>query len=148
MAARTSRTPMAAGGRARRAGRPAAAPNAGRVALPPDRTAELRRLAALAELLDARWRIPGTGIRIGLDGIASIVPVLGDSATALVAAYLVAEAARLGVPKRVLVRMAGNVGIDWLFGSIPLVGTIFDIGFKANLRNLRLLRRHLEQEPR
>ncbi|EWY36469.1 hypothetical protein N825_26915 [Skermanella stibiiresistens SB22] len=111
-----------------------------------DYEAELARLQKLADLLDSRWRIPGTSIPIGLDGIASIVPVIGDSATGVVAAYLVAQAARLGVPRSILLRMAGNVGLDWAVGSIPVLGTLFDIGFKANRRNMRLLREHLERE--
>lgn len=111
-------------------------------------SAGLRRLAAIADLLDSRWRIPGTGIRIGIDGIASIVPVIGDSATALVAGYLVLEASRMHASKRVIARMAGNVFVDWLFGSIPIIGTIFDVGFKANRRNIALLRKDLERQGR
>jgi hypothetical protein len=103
-------------------------------------------LERLADLLDSRWRIPGLGIPIGIDGIASIFPVVGDSATGIVSAYLVYQASRLGVPRSVLLRMAGNAGLDWAVGSIPVIGTIFDIGFKANTRNVNLLRRHLERE--
>jgi len=115
-------------------------------ATPHDYDAKLAHLERLADLLDTRWRIPGTRIPIGLDGIASIFPVVGDSATGVVAAYLVFQAARLGVPRSMLLRMAGNVGLDWAVGSIPVLGTLFDIGFKANRRNMRLLRRHLERE--
>jgi hypothetical protein len=115
-------------------------------ATPKDHDALLFHLERLADLLDSRWRIPGTRIPIGIDGIASIFPVVGDSATGVVAAYLVFQAARFGVPKSVLLRMAGNVGLDWAVGSIPVLGTVFDIGFKANRRNMNLLRRHLERE--
>jgi hypothetical protein len=115
-------------------------------ATPKDHDALLVHLERLADLLDSRWRIPGTRIPIGIDGIASIFPVVGDSATGVVAAYLVFQAARFGVPKSVLLRMAGNVGLDWAVGSIPVLGTVFDIGFKANRRNMNLLRRHLERE--
>jgi|SRR3954447_18794782 hypothetical protein len=111
-----------------------------------DHDALLAHLERLADLLDSRWRIPGTRIPIGIDGIASIFPVVGDSATGVIAAYLVFQAARFGVPKSVLLRMAGNVGLDWAVGSIPVLGTVFDIGFKANRRNMNLLRRHLERE--
>jgi hypothetical protein len=110
--------------------------------------AQLRRLATLADLLDSRWRIPVIGARIGIDGIASLLPVIGDSATALVSIYLVVEAARMGATGGLLTRMGWNVFIDWLVGSIPVVGTIFDIGFKANRRNVDLLRRHLSQKRR
>lgn len=102
----------------------------------------LERLSRLARLLDTRWRIPGTAIPIGLDGIASIVPVVGDSATALVSAWMVYEARQMGAPTHLVVRMVANVGVDWLFGSVPLLGTLFDIGFKANRRNVALLHRH------
>jgi hypothetical protein len=115
-------------------------------ATPKDHDALLAHLERLADLLDSRWRIPGTRIPIGIDGIASIFPVVGDSATGVVSAYLVFQAARLGVPRSMLLRMAGNVGLDWAVGSIPVLGTLFDIGFKANRRNINLLRRHLEQE--
>jgi hypothetical protein len=116
------------------------------LATPKDHDALLAHLERLADLLDSRWRIPGTRIPIGIDGIASIFPVVGDSATGVVATYLVFQASRFGVPKSVLLRMAGNVGLDWAVGSIPVLGTLFDIGFKANRRNINLLRRHLEQE--
>lgn len=109
-----------------------------------DQGARLARLEALARLLDSRWRIPGIGVPIGLDGIASIVPVIGDSATGLVSAWLILEAARAGAPRHLLLRMVANAGLDWAVGSIPVIGTIFDIGFKANNRNVALLRRHLE----
>lgn len=107
--------------------------------------ARLERLRALANLLDSRWRIPGTRIPIGLDGIASIVPVVGDSATAIVSVYMIVEALRFGLPASVIARMAANVGLDWAVGSIPVLGTVFDIAFKANRRNIDLLHRHLER---
>jgi hypothetical protein len=115
-------------------------------AAPHDYDAKLAQLERLADLLDSRWRIPGLGIPIGIDGIASIFPVVGDSATGVVSAYLVYQASRMGVPKSVLMRMAANTGVDWVVGSIPVLGTLFDIGFKANRRNVNLLRRHLEEE--
>ena len=115
-------------------------------AAPQDYDAKLAQLERLADLLDSRWRIPGLGIPIGIDGIASIFPVVGDSATGVVSAYLVYQASRMGVPKSVLMRMAANTGVDWAVGSIPVLGTLFDIVFKANRRNVNLLRRHLEEE--
>lgn len=110
------------------------------------RQERLARLERLADLLDTRWRIPGTGIRFGLDGVASILPLVGDTATACVSAYLLWQAAELGASKPLLLRMAANVGLDWAAGSVPLVGTIFDVGFKSNRLNMRLLRRHLERQ--
>ena len=100
------------------------------------------RLTRLADLLDSRWRIPGTRIRFGLDGIASIVPVVGDTLTALWSAWMVIEAHRMGAPGGLIMRMVGNVALDWAVGSIPVIGTIFDVAFKANRRNVRLLSDH------
>jgi len=108
----------------------------------------LDRLRRLTRLLDTRWTIPGTRIGVGLDGIASLVPVAGDTLTALVSLHIIDEASRLGVPKRLIARMLGNVALDWAVGSIPVIGTIFDIAFKANVRNLRLIERHLDEDMR
>ncbi|WP_209879796.1 DUF4112 domain-containing protein [Azospirillum soli] len=105
----------------------------------------LERLRSLTRLMDTRWRVPGTRIPVGLDGIASLLPVVGDTATAVVSVYIVLEAARFGLPKSLIARMVGNVVLDWAGGSVPVVGTIFDIAFKANRRNLDLLHEHLEE---
>lgn len=107
--------------------------------------ARLEELERLAYLLDSRWRIPGTSWRFGLDGVASVVPGIGDGAAGLVSAYILWKAAKLGAAPHVLVRMAGNVALDTLVGSVPVLGTVFDVAFKANNRNIRLLRRHLER---
>ena len=106
----------------------------------------LDRLRRLTRLLDTRWTIPGTRIGVGWDGIASLVPVAGDTLTALISLHIIDEATRLGVPKRLIARMVGNVVLDWAVGSIPVVGTIFDIAFKSNVRNLRLIERHLDEQ--
>ncbi|MGR3571585.1 DUF4112 domain-containing protein [Brevirhabdus sp.] len=113
-------------------------------ALDPRAAQELRRLDRLAQLLDSRFRIPGTGIRFGLDGLIGLVPGLGDLATLAPSAYLLVQANRLGVSKATMLRMAGNTGIDFAIGAVPLLGDIFDIGFKANNRNVALLRADLE----
>lgn len=110
--------------------------------------AEVEKLERLAHWLDDRFRIPGTNIRFGLDGLIGLVPGVGDSATAISGAYLVARAHRLGAPTPVLGRMAGNILIDMAVGAIPLLGDLFDIGFKANRRNVELLKRHLQQGSR
>jgi hypothetical protein len=104
------------------------------------REEDIRRLESIADLLDSRFRIPGTDIRFGLDALLGLIPGLGDSVSLLPALYLMMEAKRLGASKFLLTRMAMNVGIDWLVGSIPLLGDIFDVGFKANRRNIKLLR--------
>lgn len=105
----------------------------------------LERLRRLTRLMDTRWRIPFTRIPIGLDGIASVVPVAGDTVTAVVSAYIVMEAARFDLPKTLVARMVFNVLLDWAGGSVPVLGTVFDIAFKANRMNLNLLHEHLEQ---
>lgn len=112
-----------------------------------DKQTELQRLDALADWLDSRFRLPGTNIRFGLDAILGLVPGVGDGALAIPAVYLILCAARLGAPKRVQLRMAFNVLIDLLVGAIPLVGDLFDVGFKANRRNIDLLKRALNTAP-
>ena len=102
-------------------------------------------LDKLARLLDSQWRIPGTQIRFGADALAGLVPVVGDLATAVLSAYIVARAADVGAPKSLLARMVGNVVLDTVVGSIPLIGSVFDVFYKANNRNIRLLQRHLEK---
>ncbi|MGP3697239.1 DUF4112 domain-containing protein [Rhodobacter sp. NSM] len=104
--------------------------------------AEIRRLDRLSKLLDARFRV--LGIRFGWDGIASLIPGVGDAATLLPGAWLIWRAHKLGVPTAVILRMAANSGLDFVGGSIPVLGTIFDVAFKSNLRNMALLRQHLE----
>lgn len=97
----------------------------------------------LAALLDSRWRIPGTSIRFGLDALVGLVPILGDAATGIVSAYIVWRARNCGAGNFLVARMLGNVLLDTLIGSVPILGSIFDVYFKANNRNIRLLRRHL-----
>jgi hypothetical protein len=105
--------------------------------------ASLRRLDRFAFLLDEAFRVPGTRWRIGLDGLVGFVPGLGDAATALVALYPIVEAWRHGAPPALIGRMLANLGIDTAVGSVPLLGDLFDVAFKANRRNVELLRRHL-----
>ena len=98
------------------------------------------RLKQLEHLFDRAFTFPGTNFRFGLDGIFGLVPVAGDAATAGVSMLLVADAWKSGARKRTLARMAKNVGVDFLVGSIPLVGDLFDFGYKANTKNIKLLR--------
>ncbi len=102
----------------------------------------LDHLDRIATLLDSQWRLPVVGYRFGIDGIASIVPVAGDVATALVSAYMIKRAHEIGAPKHVLAKMVGNVVFDTVAGSVPVIGTVFDFAFKANRRNMKLLREH------
>lgn len=110
---------------------------------PHPHAARLARLDRLARLMDARFRLPGTGFRFGWDSVLGLAPGIGDLATALPAIWILLEAARAGLRRRVLARMALNIAIDAGLGAVPLVGDLFDAGFKANLRNIALLRREL-----
>lgn len=100
----------------------------------------------LAHWLDDRFEIPGTDIRFGLDPIISLVPGAGDWTTGLVSSYFILLGAREEVPSSVLARMGFNVLIDILIGSIPLLGDIFDFGWKANTRNAELLKKYQENK--
>lgn len=97
------------------------------------------RLVALARLMDHSVRIPGLGLRIGLDPILGLVPGIGDAAGALISLYIVIEGVRLGASPRQVVMMLANIGIDLAAGAVPILGDIFDIAFKANTRNLAIL---------
>ena len=107
--------------------------------------AAIRRLQQLAYWLDDRFRLPGTNMRMGLDGLIGFIPGVGDFLTGALSAFIIAEAWRLGVPPSKLTRMGANLGIDVLVGAIPLVGDVFDIGWKANRKNIALVLRHLEE---
>ncbi|CAA2138497.1 MULTISPECIES: DUF4112 domain-containing protein [Methylobacterium] len=112
---------------------------------PDSREAALLRLEQFAHLMDSAFVIPGINRRVGLDAVVGLVPIIGDAAGMLLASYIVYEARRLGAPRWLLARMAMNVAFDGVIGAVPLAGDIFDAAFKANRRNVRLLRRHLEK---
>jgi hypothetical protein len=94
---------------------------------------------ALARLMDNRFEIPGLGVRVGLDALIGLLPGAGDAITTLVQAYIVFKAYRLGATRTQLAMMVGNIALDAAVGLIPGVGDVFDIAFKANVRNLRIL---------
>lgn len=108
----------------------------------------LARLDFLATMLDSAFLIPGTNVRFGLEGVVGLFPGIGDAITTAVSAWIVYEAKQLGVPKHVLARMIGNVALDGIVGAVPLVGDVFDVMWKANRRNIKLLRDHLEKKGR
>lgn len=108
-----------------------------------ERERVLEELDRLASWLDARWRVPGTQIRFGLDAVLGLLPVVGDLAATGPALYIVWRAHQLGAPKRLIARMLANVGLDTVAGSVPLLGNIFDVFFKASRRNHALLRAHV-----
>ena len=97
----------------------------------------------LADLLDTRFRIPGTNWRFGVDGILGLVPGVGDAAGLVLSSSVILQAVRLGARGATVVRMVGNVAVDTAVGAIPILGSIFDFAFKANTRNVRLLERHV-----
>lgn len=105
--------------------------------------ARIRRLKSLAGLLDDRFRIPGTRWRFGMDSIIGLVPGVGDAAGAVMSAYIIVEVARLGLPKRLLLKMIANMGVDSVLGVIPLVGDLLDASYKSNRRNVNLALDHL-----
>lgn len=104
-------------------------------------TAAVRRVDALAHLMDDAFPIPGFGVRFGLDPVIGLIPGVGDAIGAVVSAWIVLEAARLGAGAAVIARMLLNLAIDALVGSVPVLGDLFDAGWKANDRNVRLLHR-------
>ncbi len=104
---------------------------------------ELRRFRALATALDARWRIPGTPIRFGWEAVIGLLPGIGDGMAGLIGGYGLYAAWRLGAPGPVLARMLLNLAVETVVGSIPVAGDLFDVGFRANLRNVALLERWL-----
>jgi hypothetical protein len=111
----------------------------------PARDGAVRRLDSLSYLLDNSIRVPGTNARFGADAIIGLIPGFGDAAGALMSAYIVLQAARLGAPASSLARMLLNVGIEALFGAVPVLGDLFDAAFKANARNVAILRGELER---
>jgi Domain of unknown function (DUF4112) len=103
------------------------------------------KLNRLAWLLDNSIRIPGTQIRFGLDGLIGLVPGIGDAAGAIVSSHILTQAAQLGAPKSLLVKMGVNIGIDAILGIIPGVGDLSDFVWKANHRNVLLLNEYLDK---
>lgn len=96
----------------------------------------------VAKLLDSKFVIPGTGIRFGLDPILSFIPFLGDLITLIISSMLIYTMHNHGASRKVVVKMLLNAGLDTLIGAIPLVGTVFDVFYRANDKNIRLLKEH------
>jgi len=113
-----------------------------------DQARRLARLKTLALLMDSALCIPGTRIRFGADSALGLIPGAGDVIGLGISLFALGEAMRLGVPPRLLARMIGNIAIDTGLGAIPVAGDIFDLLFKSNTRNLKLLLEHLEREAR
>lgn len=112
------------------------------------REQRLARLEALSKLLDVAFILPGTNIRYGIDGLIGLIPVVGDIITTAISLWLVREARALGAPWHLTTRMLGNVALDGVVGLVPLAGDAFDVMFRANVRNVRMLKRWMDKQPR
>jgi hypothetical protein len=107
-----------------------------------ERRAALDRLDMLATAFDTAFILPGTNVRFGVESLLRLVPGVGDAIASVLSCYLLYEASRLGVPRLLLARMAANVALEGLIGAVPLAGDAFDVFFRANRRNVALLRAH------
>jgi hypothetical protein len=106
------------------------------------RTQEMQSFERISHLLDSKFEIPGTGIRFGLDPILSLMPVLGDLITLIISSMLIYTMHNQGASRKVVVKMMLNAGLDTIIGAIPLVGTVFDVFYRSNERNIKLLKEH------
>jgi hypothetical protein len=106
----------------------------------------LQQVRWLAGLMDDRYVVPGTRVRFGWDSILGLFPGLGDALTSIISLLIVHHAWQTGASPFTLARMIGNVAADFLLGSVPFVGDLFDVAFKANRRNARLLEQHLKRQ--
>ncbi|MGA7997876.1 MAG: DUF4112 domain-containing protein [Bradyrhizobium sp.] len=112
------------------------------------REQRLARLDAVAKLLDIAFIVPGTKIRYGVDGIIGLIPVVGDLIATAFSLWLVREARALGAPWHITARMLGNVAVQGVVGAVPVAGDAFDVLFRANMRNVRMLRRWMDRQAR
>lgn len=106
----------------------------------------LARLQQLSDFMDRAFLIPGTSIQFGLDSIVGLIPVIGDTATVAISGYIYSFANKAGVPRKKRLKMLWNIFIDWFVGLIPLFGDIFDVAFKANSKNVRIILAHVENQ--
>jgi hypothetical protein len=105
---------------------------------------EVAALKHLSRLMDSVFEIPGLRVKFGLDALLGLVPALGDLASSAVALIILKAAAQRGVSRVTMARMGFNLLVDWLIGSIPILGDVFDVYWKANVRNVELLERHAD----
>ena len=112
--------------------------------LPTKKLAKINRLRRLSKVMDNAIAIPGTKVSFGLDPILGLLPGGGDTITGGLSAYIVVEAARMGLPREILYKMVGNILLDSFAGTIPVLGDLFDVGWKSNVKNIELLEKHLE----
>jgi len=109
----------------------------------PSREDAVARVTMVARLLDSAFMIPGLNRRVGLDSVIGLVPGIGDAVSAALASYIIWEARQLGLPRWKIARMIGNLAVDTAIGAIPIAGDVFDVFFKSNERNLRIIHDHL-----
>ncbi len=110
-----------------------------------DPQAARKRIEMLEMLLERSIRLPGVNRAIGLDAVIGLIPVVGDVISAALGSYIIWEARNLGLPKWKIWRMVGNLGVDTAIGAIPIAGDAFDLVFRSNSRNLRILKKHLDK---
>jgi uncharacterized membrane protein len=113
----------------------------------PTRADSVRRMEAVAHVLDTAFLIPGTNQRIGIDAIIGLVPGIGDAVTTLLSTYVIWEARQLGLSRFAIARMLANLAVHASVGAIPVVGDVFDAFFRVNQRNMRIVRAHLARRP-
>lgn len=104
------------------------------------------RVASLARVMDSIVSIPGTNIRLGVDALLGLVPVIGDAISHAISSYIIWEARRLGISRWTMTRMIGNSMADFAIGIVPFIGDAFDVAFRANMRNLALLKADMERK--
>ena len=104
---------------------------------------QLNHIRRLTRLMDTAFRVPGLGLKVGLDPIVGLIPGIGDLIATITSAYIIILATRFRLPKGILGAMVLNVALEFVVGTIPLLGDIFDAYFKSNVRNLELLENHL-----
>ena len=109
---------------------------------------KVNRLRRLSHLLDNAIPVPGTSYRIGLDPILGLLPGGGDTVAGAMGAYIIVEAARMGLPRKVIWEMVGNIIFDSVVGIVPVLGDLFDVTWKANVKNIQLLEKHLHFTPK
>ncbi|MEC7765175.1 MAG: DUF4112 domain-containing protein [Pseudomonadota bacterium] len=112
----------------------------------PDRATDLERVDRLARLLDTRYGIPGTKLRFGLDSLIGLIPGVGDTVMLLPSIWIISVAWKHDVPKRTIARMIWNSGVDFVVGSVPVAGDVFDLFYKSHRKNAALLREALRAQ--
>jgi len=113
---------------------------------PQSRRERIERLDRLSRFLDIALTVPGTNIRFGAEAIMRLVPGIGDAAASALSCLILYEAHRLGVSRRVMIRLAGNVAIEAAAGAVPVIGDLLDVAFRANRRNVQILREYFGLE--